>query len=262
MSITPQQLRRAATDLIAEYRDDHRDNRSGAAVVTAAQMCARADLMDALADTDTGIAREYHAEQHLPLLGTIKLRAGRKIYVERPYNQEGERHGIYAAFQWRADPRGGERDGLLTYIYIGTATAGPLAMYAADSEQWYALTSRGNFGRNFACGGNWSSAKTSTPPSIYSQLMEIIMPTTTTTITTSSTEQAARIARAEAQLAAARLDILATSQEDMARRYSSQASRPIYAGQSEVCLGKSEMAAAISAETRARAELLRSTTGV
>jgi hypothetical protein len=56
--------------------------------------------------------------------------------------------GIYIAFEWS--------DKTLIRIYFGSKTNGPMLQYYADSG-WTNLYSRGNFGRKYACGGNWSS---------------------------------------------------------------------------------------------------------
>ena len=247
------QLRKAAADLIKTYRDDHRDARSEAAQIVGAEMCARADLMDAEAGTDTGVAQQCIIEQDVPLLGKIKIEGGRKIFVERPYNCEGEASGIYVDFQWCADPRAAERDGTLIRFWIGSQEQGPLAQYEASDGQWYALTSRGNYGKRYACGGNWSSKKIEQAPEIVNQLEKIM------------NEQNAkneRIAKAKIKLEAARLRLLAQSQRDMAAAYGRQATKPIYPEQAEICAGKGSMALSHADVTEARAALLLAEAGI
>lgn len=72
---------------------------------------------------------------------------------------------VYVAYQWRHS--GGDRD--LCRIFIGTR-AGIALQYDADGSDkwdgnqhtnfsrgaWTPCYSRGNYGRNYACGGNWS----------------------------------------------------------------------------------------------------------
>jgi hypothetical protein len=75
--------------------------------------------------------------------------------------------GVYVAYQWRHPAEGGRE---IVRMWIGTE-AGPMLAWDADGaakwdgEQtkdfaigaWTPLYSRGDFGRNYACGGHWSS---------------------------------------------------------------------------------------------------------
>lgn len=252
-NLTPAQLRRWAQDQRDYYDGSRMEER---AEVFGDRLLARAELADALDDTDTGIAEECIIEQRVPLLGLIKIKGGRKIEVEHPYNCEAEAHGIHVAFQWCSDPGSEERDGQLVRLYIGHRDTGIQAQYEASTEQWYECTARGNHGKNYACGGNWSSKKVATPPAIFNQL-EAIMENIRT-----EAEKQARIAQAKARLEAANLMVHAQCQREHAAAYTRQASRPIYDGQTEVCIGKGEMAMAHAGVTEARAKLVLAEAGL
>lgn len=82
----------------------------------------------------------------------------------RADGQIGE--GVFAAYEWSGNPLNGN----LVRIYIGCAKLGPVLQYdrnGADkwtgrdhtdypSGAWTACYSRGDYGRNYACGGHWS----------------------------------------------------------------------------------------------------------
>lgn len=246
---TAPELRRIAIDLETAYSDDHRDRRDEKAALVAAKLRAQADLDDALTGETTGTAAECHIVQRVPLLGEIRIQGGRRVAVERPYHDEGAAHGIHVAFEWAADPVAEDRDGTLIRIFIGTEDAGPLAHYEAGSRQWYALTGRGNHGKRYACGGNWSAVRVDTPPEIFNRLEKVM-------------EQASRIAQAKARLEAAKLNLFAAQQDDMAAAYARQSTRPAYDGQAEVCASKAGIAASHADITRAKASLVLAEAGL
>lgn len=82
--------------------------------------------------------------------------------------------GVYLAMQYR------ERDNELIRLYIGTKESGPMLQYETDSRLryngieevdfsagvWTPIYSRGNFGKNYACGGIWSSHTKNLHPSV------------------------------------------------------------------------------------------------
>lgn len=81
---------------------------------------------------------------------------------------------------------------------------------------------------------------------------------------TMSTEQAKqdRMRIAKARVEAARLRVLAAQHDEMVAGYTQQAAHPIYADQALICAGKAAQAAAIAAETRARADLIEAEAGI
>ena len=253
VAITPAQLHRYALDQRAYYDGSRQEER---AIIFGARMEARAELDDALADTDSGIAEECIIEQRVPLLGLIKIKGGRKIYVEHHYNCEAEAHGIHVAFQWCSDPGCEERNAMLVRLYIGHRDTGIQAQYEASTGHWYQCTGRGNHGKNYACGGNWSSRKVATPPAIFNQLEEIMK-----NIRTEAQKQQ-RIAQAKASLEAAELMVLAQVQREHAAGYARQSCNPIYDGQAEICIGKAGMAGAFADRTEARAKLVLAEAGL
>lgn len=247
---TAAQLRRLALDIESAYSDDHREGRSNTASLVAEKMRAQADLSDAInGEENTGVAAEYHVAQTLPLLGEIHLKAGRLVKIEHPYDSEGEAYGIYVAFQRAADPVAEDRDGMFSRIYIGSKEAGPLAQYEVHTGQWYALTGRGNHGKNYACGGNWSSRKVDQAPEIFNQLEKIM-------------DQNQKIAQAKARLEAAKLMLHANSQDQGAAAHNRQAAHPIYDGQSEICMAKAATWAAHADITRVKAALVLAEAGL
>lgn len=84
------------------------------------------------------------------------------INSKRPDGQIGD--GVYVAYQWR------EGHEIVT-MWIGTRQGGPILQWTANGADlwdgavrrefpggaWTPLYSRGNYGRNYACGGNWAS---------------------------------------------------------------------------------------------------------
>lgn len=260
MKLTAAQLRRWAQDQREYYAGSSWRSSldmQERATVFGALIHARADLMDSKAGVDTGTAAECCIEYTYPLVGLVKVRGGRRIFVECPYNLEGEEHGIYVSFEWASDPSYEERDGRLVRFFIGTESTGPLAHYEAhyDGEQgqWFELSSQRGYGKEYAAGGTWSANKVAAPPEIFTKL-EAIM--------NQRIAQQERIAQAKARLEAAQLMVLAQSQREMATSYARQGRSPIYDGQEIVCAHKADMAASHAAVTEARAQLILSQPGV
>jgi hypothetical protein len=233
-------LRRWALDLEANYPGKL------TAEAAALHLSARADLMDAEAGTESGIAPAAIIIQQVPLLGRIEIAGGKIRSIERPYHAEGERIGIHVAFEWLTDPGAEERAGQLIRMYLGSSERGPLAQYDCSSAQWYALTGRGNHGKRYACGGNWSSNRSDQPPAIMQQL-EAYMD---------------RIAQAKAKLAAAELRVKAAGQRQQVEAYYRQAANPAYPGQEVICLSKAAQVEAIAMRTEAEADLILAEAGV
>lgn len=87
------------------------------------------------------------------------------IETNREDGQIGE--GVFVAYEWilrEDDAR------TLCRMYIGTSSAGPILLYDADGSDkwdgvqhsdfrhgaWTPLYSRGDYGKSYACGGQWS----------------------------------------------------------------------------------------------------------
>lgn len=198
---------------------------------------AEADIIDGCSGKIADVAEMHY---NYPLIGKVVIRGGKMVALERPYNCEGEAHGIYTAWEWRNDPTAEICAGQLCRLYIGTIDDGPLAMYDADSQQWYKLASKGNYGKNYACGGTWASTKAVQIPEIVTKLEDIMY----------------KLAQAKKRLEASKLRVLAAHQMDNAIAYERQSYNPAYEGQSEICAGKAEIMRAYAKRTLAQADLV------
>ncbi len=63
--------------------------------------------------------------------------------------------GIHTAFEWC--------DGKLIRLYMGSKINGPMLQFSTD-KGWTNCYSRGNFGKKYAVGGNWSGHTRNTHP--------------------------------------------------------------------------------------------------
>ena len=237
------ELRKWANDMEHFFGSSARLEMLAKAEAHAHRMRAKAALIDAEEGVDTGTAEVAEVVQGLPIVGKVAVRGGKRVSIERPYNGEGEPYGIHTAWEWRDDPTAEEQTGSLCRLYIGTEQHGPVAMYDADQDQWHALNSRGNFGKRYACGGNFSSKKVSEQPEIVKTL-EVIM------------DKAERVEKAKMRLQAANKRVLAAHQMESAAAYDRQAMNPAYDDQSIICLGKADITRAYAQRTIAEAELL------
>ena len=242
-TFTAAELRKWADDMEQFFGSSSRVEVLAKAEAHADRMRARADLIDAENDEETGVADVAEIVQVLPIIGEVRIRGGKRVAIERPYNGEGERHGIYTAWEFRDDPAAEEEAGSLCRLYVGTVQDGPLAQYNAYDGQWYELKSRGNFGRRYACGGNWSGKKVAKQPEIINKLEEIM-------------DRQEAIKKAELRLAAASKRVHAAHQMANAAAHDRQATNPIYEGQSMICMVKADTIRAYAARTLAEADLL------
>lgn len=156
MTLTTAQMRRHA----ALLRD--RDS-SAPAQARAAEIEAEAELEDAEADRPAAVAESARMVEDYPILGHVTREGGKIVSIERPWTPEDvariEAQGVMIAWQWCHDPMAGLRQGELIRIWIGTREAGPRVQWDRTRRKWYRITSRGNYGKNWACGGNWSSER-------------------------------------------------------------------------------------------------------
>lgn len=122
---------------------------------------ARAELADAEAGRDATVAEHARMVEEVPILGHITREGGKIISIERPWTQADidamRALGIDIAWQFCHDPAAGLRQGELIHIWIGTRAAGPRVQWDRETRTWVRLVSRGNYGGNWACGGNWGS---------------------------------------------------------------------------------------------------------
>jgi hypothetical protein len=254
----PGQLRQHARLLRARYNEqDTRD--AEAARSQAALMEAEAELVETQADIISPAPEEDCTIRiNNPILGEIICKGGKIEGIEYPWEQDHVdalyKIGIDMAFEWCHDPRAGLRQGQLIRIYIGTKDIGPRVMWCDGI--WSSHKSHGNYGKNWACGGNWSSvgAKKSKhlnniAPDLAQKIKEAKM-------------DIERIKKVEAKVKAAQKRILACSQRDMAASYNRQASHPAYPGQEIICAGKASMVSTLASKTEAEAELIEARAGL
>jgi hypothetical protein len=243
--------RRWAQDMRDEYTGTRHEP---LALAVAAQIEAAADLQD-ITDhgAPQGMADSATITEEYPIIGRITISARGIQAIERPYNDDiiaaCEAEGIYVAWQWCHDPASGLNNHRLCHIHIGTRDAGPVAGYDCNNNQWYTRTSRGNYGKRYACGGTWSAEKTSQKPKIVERI-ETIM------------DQAQKIKQAEARLQAANLRLRAAHTAQNAAAHISQAAHPSYDGQSDICVGKACVINAYTDKLLAEAALIEANAGL
>jgi len=243
--------RKWAEDLIKNYANTDYEQRARA---HAARLIAQADIEDIEQDIEPAIAAHAEIIQHVPICGNIHIQGGKRVRIEHPYDATlvsviESKYGIFTAWEWADDPSAEMECGKLIRLYIGSRDKGPLAQWDAHNNIWYELTSRGNYGKRYACGGNWQAKKLNQDetPEIYQKLEEIIM---------LEREKEEKIARAKAKLATANKRVLAAHQRSYAAAYERQALHPAYAGQDLICMDKANVQAAIAARTEAEADLI------
>lgn len=260
MKYTAGQLKQHARLLRGRYSGCCNEDAAGA-MAQAELMEAEAGLMDAKAGK---ISEEQDCtrEDTYPILGKISRRGGKIIDVEHQWDQVHvdalRQRDIDMAWEWRNDPRAGTDQGELIRIYIGTRTDGPRVIWT--NGKWTSHKSKGNFGKNWACGGNWS-----TIGSVSADNLNEIAPDLADAIKEGYkmvTEQAKKIEQAEVRVKAANLRILAASQRDYAAGHYRQANHPIYPGQETICIGKAERIEAVASRTEAEADLLLAKAGL
>ena len=256
--MTPGQIRQHARLLRARYNGQNTRD-AGAARSQAALMEAQVELAEAEADIvspapeeDCTIRDEY------PILGEIIRRGGKIESLQYPWEQDHVdalyKRGVDMAYEWCHDPRAGLQQGRLIRIYIGTKNDGPRVMWY--DGKWHMHKSRGNYGKNWACGGNWSTINNKSDsdlnkvaPDLAQKIEEVSM-------------DIDRVKKAEAKIKAAQKRILACSQRDMAASYNRQASHPAYPGQEIICASKASMVETLASKTEAEAELIEARAGL
>lgn len=251
-NLTTAERRRWAEDMRQYWADSRYADKANA---HAALMIARADMEDAEADRPPEIADKAIMEYNLPILGKYTVSGKMDRTYDYCYDDKIADYcasrGIFTGFEWRYDPAAEENCGELIRLYIGSKERGPEAQYNAYDGKWYKLASKGNFGKKYACGGNWRSEKcTGTDtPEIYKKLQEAIMDYN-------------KIEKAKAKLAAAEKRVFAAHQREGAAAYFRQANHPIYDGQSMICINKGNVVAALAARTEAEADLIEAQAGL
>ena len=71
-----------------------------------------------------------------------------------------ENKGVYVAYSHykdSEDSEDSEDSGQLCEVYIGLYAVGIIAAYYVSTDEWHLCQSHGNGGKNYACGGTWST---------------------------------------------------------------------------------------------------------
>lgn len=254
----PGQIRQHARLLRARYNgQDTRD--AEAARSQAALMEAKAELAEAQADIVSPAPEEdCIIRDKYPVIGEIIRRGGKIETIQYPWEQDHVdvlyNMGVDMAFEWCHDPRAGLEQSELIRIYIGTKNDGPRVVWY--DGKWHTHKSRGNYGKNWACGGNWSTINNKSnsdlnkvAPDLAQAIEEVKM-------------DIDRIKKAEAKIKAAQKRILACSQRDSAASHRRQALHPAYEGQEFICIGKADMIDSFAHKTEAEAELIEARAGL
>ena len=240
-------------------------------------MEAEAELDDALAGVEPTMADHADVEQVVPVLGRIVCSGGVIKSVENEWmdaqNDEAERNGIMLTWSWVKSLHSPDA-GKCTYFHAGTRESGPLVFWSAVDGYWRRCRSTGNYGKNWACGGNWEIERikpNDTPPRdsilyrrqyVYDSL-EACNPDLCQAIqdvlnSQIHQEDGPRVARAKATLEAAKLRQIAASHRHRAEGYRSQAYRPKHPGQETEHAKKAAVQDALAVKLEARAALAES----
>lgn len=253
----PGQLRQHARLLQERYAGQHARDADAASTQTDL-MLADAELAEAKMDVASPATEEdCTIKRHYPILGEVINKGGKIINIQYPWEQSHVdalyNKGIDMAFEWCHDPRAGLRQGRLIRIYIGTKDDGPRVMW--HDGIWTSHKSKGNYGKNWACGGSWSS------DGDKSDDFNLIAPYLAQIIEEVKMD-IDRVKKAEAKVKAAKKRILACSQRDSAASANRQATHPAYPGQDIICMGKAKMAESLAAKTDAEADLIEVQAGL
>lgn len=277
MKPSPAYQRKLANDLrtTAHLRND---DETDLALAYADTLTAQADLEDATAGEETGIADSASHEQIVPILGRLTFTGGVITAVENEWTSVHDaaagKLGVMVAFQWCRSLHTPDA-GHCQFIYIGTREAGPLAQWSAHDGHWRRCQSKGNFGKKWAFGGNWSDPTFSlapqegiSPPAGATRIrnsyvfdsLESCRPEINQIIQ-NIMQQEQRIRIAKAKLEAAKLRQRAAQIRQHSAGYRRQATHPIYDGQEFVCEGKAAVSDTYADQFDARAELVLAEAG-
>jgi len=268
--LTTAQLRAHAA-LIRKNAENRRADERDQALAFVAEIDAKADLADAKSDNNSGTATSAAYSYEAPIVGTITVEGGEIKSIAHEWSDEhnraAEAEGLGIAFQWVRSLHTPEA-GKLSMIYVGTLDKGPMAQWSEHSNRWSRIKSKGNYGKNWACGGNWINDCPFSDQHKDSHLFERLeecrpeLAARIAAIQTNITAKANRIRIAEARVKAAQKRVLAASQRSHAASYSRQADRPIYDGQSAICLSKADQAFSYADRSDAEADLILAMAGI
>lgn len=235
---------------------------------------AEADLEDAHVGRRPEIAEHADVEQVVPILGRIVCSGGVIKSVEHEWTDahegEAKRQGIMLKWWWTSS-LSSPAAGTCAYFYAGTRQSGPLAQWFSDEGHWARCKSKMNFGKNWACGGNWERERVNpgeAPPEgskiyqhkyVYDSLATCnpeLNDAIEEIIRSLAPSGASRIVAAEAKAEASRLRQRAVTFRISAQNYRRLAGKPAYEGHELICEQRATKADANAEVYEAKAELV------
>lgn len=137
------------------------ETKDALAIAIAERSIAQMDYDNAVAGVDApapAAETDIIVEQFCPILGRIQYLPGRIISIEHPRTNDDivrdRERGLDIAIEWSLAPHTARKDIGVVRLYIGMESTGPTATWSRDGK-WHIILSRGNYGKNWACGGNW-----------------------------------------------------------------------------------------------------------
>lgn len=271
MTTTAKKRKHAA--LIRITARERNDQELPLALAYADRLEAEAELEDALAGVEPTMTDHADVEQIVPILGRIVYSGGVIKSVQNQWidaqDNEAERRGIMLAWRWVKSLHSPDA-GTCTGFHAGTREAGPLVNWSADDGYWRRCRSTGNYGKNWACGGNWEieRIKTSdTPPDgaiphgreyVY-ESFETCNPVLSHAVQEILKSQirrdATRVDQATAKLEAAKLRQIAAGHRHRAKGHRRLVSRPNQPGEETGHVKKATVQDALANKHEARAAL-------
>ena len=264
-------MKRKHAALIRITARERNDEELTLALAYADRLEAEAELDDALAGVEPTMADHADVEQIVPVLGRIVCSGGVIKSVEQewgdPQNGEAERRGIMLTWSWVKSLHFPDA-GKCTYFHAGTRESGPLVLWSAVDGYWRRCKSTGNYGKNWACGGNWeierikpndTSPDGAIPygsqyvyesfeacnPNLWQAVLDIL--------NSQIRQDATRVAQATAQLEAAKLRQIAARHRHGAEGHRRQASGLNDSAQATEHVKKAAVQDALAAKFEARA---------
>ena len=212
------------------------------ALAYADRLEAEADLADAQAGIEPKIADNADIEQIVPVFGRIVYSGGIIKSAQHEWNKahqkEAYRQGLMLTWEWCSSLHVPDA-GMCMRFYAGTRESGPLVLWTSYDGYWRKCKSNGNYGGNWACGGNWQHERVNTDEApdrairyqnyyIYKTLEEcnpVIHQLIENVIETINPKDKIRIAKAKAKLEAAILRERAATHRQRAIAYRKEPTR-------------------------------------
>lgn len=243
------------------------------ALAYADRLEAEAELEDALAGVEPTMADHADVEQIVPILGRIVYAGGVIKSVQHEWidaqDKEAQRRGIMLVWRWVKSLHSASA-GTCIGFHAGTREAGPLVNWSADDGYWRRCRSTGNYGKNWACGGNWEIERIKpnhTPLNgaiplgseyVYESFETcnpVLSHAVQEILNSQIRQDATRVAQATAKLEAAKLLQIAAGHRHRAEGHRRLASRPVQPGEQTEHAKKATVQDALANKHEARAAL-------